>query len=161
MKKNSLTRVVKKFTRVWPWKNSFRVWQGKKSYSNQNLKDAINFLEEEVYETIRSCCEKKKIKFKGIHLEALDNTVIGILYQSLLDKYDGNITDQETFLIEIFYAYFAKFDYDMMMETFDFFKELYDDMPDDFRKGVEKTKKTKNKIMLLEKELLRTDIYRE
>jgi len=159
MNKNPIFRLLKKTTRLWPWKNSLRVWQGKKSYSNKNLKAAVEFLEEDIYEIIRKCCEKKKIKFKGIHLEKLDPVVIGILYNSLLDFYDGNVTDQETFLVEIFYYYFGKFDHDMMMETFDFFKETYDEMPPDFKRGLEKSKKNKNKIKLIEKELLRTNVY--
>jgi hypothetical protein len=156
-----MKKLLKKFTRTWPWKNSFRVWTNKISYSNKTLEDAINFLEEDVYETIRRCCYSKKIKFKGIDLQKLDPLVIGILYEILLDLYDGNITDQETYLIDIFYAYFGKFDYDSMLETFDFFKDLYDEMPNDFRKGINMSKISKNKIKLLEQELLKTNIYKE
>ncbi|WP_440678081.1 hypothetical protein [Candidatus Pelagibacter sp. HIMB1611] len=70
------------------------------------------------------------------------------------DYYDGGVADFQTFLIDVFFYYFGKSNTDLMQDEFSYFKKLFDDMPNDFKKGISLAKKNKNKKKLLTIEFL-------
>ena len=145
---------------LWTWSNSLRVWKAalKKeelSYSEKAINKGISYLENDVCDALSEACEKKKIiNNKEIIFRKFDTKINGIIFQNLRDYYDGGVADFQTFLIDVFFYYFGKSNTDLMQDEFSYFKQIFDDMPNDFKKGISLAKKNKNKKKLLTIEFL-------
>ena len=147
---------------LWSWGNSLRVWKAaitKKglSYSNKKVNAAISYLEIEVEDSLITACEEKDIRpRKDLNFREIDNRINGIIFQHLKDFYDGGVADFQTYLFDIFFYHFGQMESDLAQDEFSHFKQLFDDMPSEFKKGIQLAKTSKNKKKLLLAEFLKS-----
>jgi hypothetical protein len=147
---------------LWPWSNSLRIWKAaltkeRMTFSEKAEDNGIDYLNNEVCDCITSICRKKKIDDKGLNFREIDIKINGIIFQHLKEFYDGGVADFETYLINVFFYYFGKANNDLMQDEFSHFKKLFDDMKDEFRKGIQLAKKSKDKKKILLRELLKSE----
>ena len=147
---------------LWSWGNSLRVWKAaitKKglSYSNKKVNAAISYLEIEVEDSLIIACEEKDIRpRKDLNFREIDDRINGIIFQHLKDFYDGGVADFQTYLFDIFFYHFGQMESDLAQDEFSHFKQLFDDMPSEFKKGIQLAKTSKNKKKLLLAEFLKS-----
>jgi|TARA_B110000305_G_C19159541_1_gene501946 hypothetical protein len=147
---------------LWSWGNSLRVWKAaitKKglSYSNKKVNAAISYLEIEVEDSLITACEEKDIRpRKDLNFREIDDRINGIIFQHLKDFYDGGVADFQTYLFDIFFYHFGQMESDLAQDEFSHFKQLFDDMPSEFKKGIQLAKTSKNKKKLLLAEFLKS-----
>ena len=148
---------------LWPWQNALRVWKSaitKKglSFSNKAIEKGVEYLEIDARDSLSEACEKKNIQpHKGLNFREMDHRINGIIFQHLRELYDGGVADFQTYLVDVFFYYYGESENDLMQDEFTYFKKLFDDMPNGFKKGVQLAKNSKNRKKVLLKEFLNSD----
>ena len=102
-------------------------------------------------------CKKNKINNKGFKPSYMDHRTNGVIFYHLSEIFDGSVTDIESYLSDIFYAFFGRSQGDEMVKEFKYFKKLFESMPPKFREGIELARKSKNKKKVLYRALLMSE----